>query len=337
MTEEGKETSLLMFSLLRDNNRKVYKLSNSRKYMKTQTWKSLHIFDNPEPVSKIKLKDSPSEMPKGIEEIIRKNWDTQLKRKQFANKRTNTEIRPYHLDNSKQPLNASYEKNNPKMWPGPIISFKKIQMNDSGIELLVGQTSFPFIEGLKDKEISKLYDKQGIKKEYPLSICTYALTQDDQLTLTVRGNKTNMYPGRLHGEGGNPPFTNTKIAQHQAEEMEDEILVQPSEYNSNELKFLGIILEMDEFPNTPDLVGWVPVNLEAEEIRERVSKRSLDKRPNDAIGVVFAPSKEGELFDYLVRKTHPIQYSPPAHGGLVLYGHHNFGNDWSKNLLEKLK
>ena len=45
---------------------------------------------------------------------------------------------------------------------------------------------------------------------------------------------------------------------------------------------------------------------------------------------------EGELFDYLANKTHPIPYCPSAQGGLVLYGHHNFGNEWSDKLLEKL-
>ncbi|MBU0460289.1 MAG: hypothetical protein KKH52_03090 [Nanoarchaeota archaeon] len=308
--------------------------------MRTQTWESLHVFKNPESPDRIKFRDSPLEMPVGVDEVIRQNWDTQLKQKQeqLSKTKIDTEIKVYHLDTSENPLNALYEGDKPKMWPGPVVSLKDVQTSDSGIELLVGQTYFPFIAGSKDEKISKLYNEQEIVKPRPaLAICTYALTQDGQLTLTVRGSRTNMYPGRLYGQGGNPLFTNINISEHQADEMRDEILVQPNEYDSNELRFSGIVVDREQLADKPDLVGWVPVNIEAGCIKERVYKRNPDKRPNDAIGVVFAPSTEGELFDYILQKTHPVQYCPPAHGGLVLYGHHNFGSEWSKDLLKKLE
>ncbi len=307
--------------------------------MRTQTWESLSVFDYPEYADNVRLRDSPLEMPVGIDEVIRQNWDKQLAQKQEQLLRTgiNTKIRAYHLDTSKKSLNALYEEDKPVMWPGPVVSLKDTQTSDSGIDLIVGQTYFPFIAGLKDEEVSGLYERQGIVKPRPaLAICTYALTQDGQLTLTVRGIRTSIYPGRLYGQGGNPLFTDTDVSKHQSDELRNEILVQPDEYDLNGLGFSGIIVDREQFPDKPDLVGWVPVNLEAGHIRERVYKRSPDKRPNDAIGVVFAPSTEGELFDYLLQRTHPVQFCPPAHGGLILYGHHNFGSDWSNELLKRL-
>ena len=305
--------------------------------MKTKTWESLCIFNVPLSGAEVRFKDSPLVAPNGVEEIIRKNWDSQLKQKQeqLTKIGIKTEIRPYSLDSSEAPLNALYEGSSAKMWPGLVVSLKYIQKTDFGIDLLVGQTCFPFIAGLKDEAVSRLYKEQGISKPRPaLGICTYALTQDDQIALTVRGSRTNMYPGRLYGQGGNPLFTNTDIPAHQAGEMKEEILVEDSEYGS--FRFGGIIIDLEQLPDKPDLVGWVPIDLESEEIRRRVYSRNLENRPNDSVGVVFAPSSEEGLFDYLVKRTHSIQYCPHAHGGLVLYGHHHFGDEWSNKLLSKL-
>lgn len=311
-----------------------------QKNMKTQTWEALYIFDKPEFGSRFSFRDSPLEMPEEIDRIIKRNWNTQLRQKkeQLSKIGITTEIRPYPADTSENPWNALYEGDKQIMWPGSVVSLKDVQKKDSGIELLVGQTYFPFIVGLNDEDVSRLYEKQGIAKPRPaLAIGTYALTQDNKLTLTVRGSRTNLYPGRLYGQGGNPLFTNTDILKHQADEMKDEILIEPNEYDPEELRFSGIVADNEQLPNKPDLIGWIPVNLESGKIRERVYKRPSNERPNDAIGVVFAPSTEGELFDYIAQQTHPVQYCPSAIGGLVLYGHHNFGSDWSTSLLKTLE
>lgn len=311
--------------------------------MKTSTWETLKIFDNPINGRAIKLVDSPLEMPGGVEEIIRKNWDKQLREKQGSLSSSNitTEILPYHQDNSENPLNALYEDDKPKMWPGPVVSLKEISIHDSGIDLHVGQTYFPFIAALKDEEVSKLYTDKGITKPRPaLAICTYALTTDNHITLTVRSIKTNMYPGRAYGQGGNPLFTNTDIVYHQMEEMKEEILVCPKEYNLDSFMFAGIVVDREDLPDKPDLIGWIPVSLESEEILERVSQREMSQRPNDAIGVSFIPSSEGELFDtlshVLSERINKDLLCPPALGGLFLYGKFNFGDEWVRRLLKKI-
>jgi len=202
------------------------------------------------------------------------------------------------------------------MWPGPVVSLKEVRQTGSGrIELLVGQTTFPFIAALSKENVSKLYTEQGIAKPRPaIAICTYALTNDGKLALTVRGQRTNMYPGRLYGQGGNPLTTNTSIVQHQIDESKDELNLPDFSVNrlSGKFRFTGVVIDNEALPGKPDLVGWVPVDLSSDDIRERVYQRALSERPNDAVGVVFAPSDADGLFDYLVNGTHTSQYCPPS-------------------------
>ena len=81
--------------------------------METRTWETLCIFDEPKNVKQINFIESVLEMPNGVEDVIRIGWNNQLelKQRQLAKDNISTEILPYHLDNSAQPLSALYEKN----------------------------------------------------------------------------------------------------------------------------------------------------------------------------------------------------------------------------------
>lgn len=312
--------------------------------VKTDIWDVLHCFEVPLEAKRIELVDTPLKMPIGVDEAIRKSWNLQLvsKQEQLSKSGICTGIKPYHNDTSSLPLNALYEGEKCKMWPGPVISLTSWQeMNEEDnnvFRLYVGQTSFPFIAGLKDPEISKLYGLQGIPKPRPaLAVCTFASTLDKKLVLTLRGQKTPMYPGRMYGQGGNPLFTNVDITVHQKDENRDEILLNEEDYLLGKgPSFLGLIVDTEQLPDKPDIVGYYPVNIESESLLERIQQRPLDKRPNDAIGISFAPSEEGKLFDYLAKETIPKQFCPPAHGGLVLYGSSMYGKKWAEDLLKKL-
>lgn len=224
------------------------------------------------------------------------------------------------------------------MWPGPVVTLTGYNLKEHSLELELGQLSFPFVAALNDKKVLDLYEEQQISKpRKPLGVCTYAVTQDDKIVLTVRGERTNIYPGRLYGQGGQPKFTDVDILQEQVEEMETEILLTEKNYDRDNMRFLGLIEDQDELADKPDLIGYVPVNLESGDIKEKVYSRAINKRPNDVIGVVFAPATEGGLNDYLSNQTRPVQYCPPAHGGLVLYGNQKFGPEWTNDLMKKLE
>ncbi len=292
-----------------------------------ENWRILNRFARTFNGEAISFIDSPISYPEGVEEAVRKSWNLQLRKKQNALKMNgvNTEIKPYHLDKANNPLNALYEGKQTKMWPGPVVSLQSVLEKNEGINLLVAQTSFPFIAALKDEKISNLYESREIEKPRPsLAICTYALTLDDKLVLTVRGERTNMYPRRFYGQGGNPLYTNTNIVEHQIDEMQDEILVNPKDYNPSNFVFGGLIEDREDFPEKPDLIGWVPVNLEYGQIKERVRKRAIEERPNDSIDVTFVPATKHGLHDYL-SNINPKEFCPSALGGLFLYEIHNFG------------
>jgi len=308
--------------------------------MKTRTWEFMCTTGMPLKGEKVRFIDSPLRKPEGVDEAIRINWNKQLAEKQLelAEKNIVAEIKPYHEDKSNDPLGALYHEDAPKMWPGPAVSLKLMESDGSYLNLLVGQTFYPFIAGLNDEKISNLYVEQGIDIPRPaLGICTFALTSDEQIALTVRGALTNVYPGRFYGQGGNAKFVDTNVIEHQTQEMIDEILVEPSDYSTENFRFGGLVLDMEVYPGKPDLVGWIPVNMEAEDIRERVYQRPLADRPPDVIGIAFAPNNATGLLEYLTNSTHPIHYCPSANAGLVLYGAHKFGLDWAQEVVDRLE
>ena len=302
--------------------------------METKYWKAFELFDEPVNGRHIHLVKTYIGVPGEIELLINKHWNQQLIKKQAELKKSyiETEIREIEGD-----IKVLYEDGKSIMWPGPCVSLNNIKLVSKYVNLSVMQTSFPYIEASKDPEITKKFKEMGIPVPTPpLSICTYAITQDSHLVLTVRGLKTTVYPGRHYGAGGNIKTVDSNIVSHQKSELADEILVNPDEYNPDEFYFGDIVIDMESFPKKPDLVGWVSVNLDSIDIIERVYKRNPADRPNDASNVLFISSKDGELFDYLA-KTDPRQFCPTAHAGLITYGKHHFGGKWAEQLLKTIK
>lgn len=223
-----------------------------------KTWGILHTFQNPIKGQNILLREVTIKHPNGVEDLIRNNWDKQLTTKQTQLTEqgiSGLTIQPYHGDKSLTPLNALYEAGIAKMWPGPAITLVSFKENYPMVELKVAQTYFPFIAALNNPQIRNLYISQSIEIPRPsLGICTFAETNDGRLTLTVRGQRTNMYPGRLYDQGGNPLFPTVNPVEHQIAEMSDEILVNPESYNPRKMEFGGITEDKEMLPGKPDLV-----------------------------------------------------------------------------------
>lgn len=306
--------------------------------MEARTWGILNRFKPPVSVDNIQFKPTTLQQPPGVDQLIRADWEERVSAKQaeLAQAGDVMEIRPYHRDLSERPLSALYKREEAKMWPGPAITLIDISQSITRPKIIlhVAQTSFPFIAELKNPEVSRLYKEAGINIPRPsLAICTFAITLDGQLTLTVRGMRTNMYPGRKYGQGGNPLFTSTDILQHQRDEMVDEILVDPSKYNPREFQFGGIAEDQEELPGKPDLISWVPVNLTSDDIKEGVLGR--ENHPNDAVDVAFVSSDAEALQGHLATED-PHNYCPPAFAGLILYGSARYGSLWEQDLLKEL-
>lgn len=302
-----------------------------------RTWEILHAFQAPVEGKNIHFREARITQPIGIDNLIRTSWDKQLEVKQAQLAERGIQgltIKPYQEDKSPTPLNALYEEGAAKMWPGPAITLVHIEDNFPHIELSVAQTYFPFIAALSDPQIRDLYTSYGLEiPRPPLAIVTFAETNDSKLTLTVRGQRTNMYPGRFSGQGGNPLFVTMTPTEHQIEEMADEILVTPQSYNPRSIQFGGIVEDREELLGKADLAGWVRVGLDSEEIERRV--RTRINHPNDAIAVDFVPANDEGLLKHIAL-ANPTDYCPPAYAGLILYGRMHFGELWQQDLLKQL-
>lgn len=310
--------------------------------MEIRTWEILHIFEALLKGKDIQMSGVDLPKPIGLDDRIRKSWAEQLLKKQTELSRTGitVDIRPYHLDSSKDPLGALYEGDTPKMWPGPVVTLREVERDithgSNRVILRVGQMFYPYIVALQDPEIIKLYEVEGIDIPTPaLGICTPVLTADNQLALTVRGSRTSIYPGRMHSPGGQPLLVNTDVIQHQRDEIKEEILVDPKEL-VGEFYFSGMVLDQEIFKNKPDLTGWVRTELDAGNIREKLFKTDPAKRPPDVQGVVFAPATESGLLAYMTEYTNPVNFCPPTVGSLWLFGRSQYGQDWANDVIKKL-
>ncbi len=298
------------------------------------TWGILHRFEKLLGGESIKFTEVPLVIPPGIDPIIWANWNRQLRDKQqeMAIKGEHLEIRPYD-QNSK--LNALYNHNGEiKMWPGSVVTLIGVEENTGKVVIKVAKASYPYIAAINSPEVDELYSYNLLPKPRPaLAVCTFALTSDNNLTMTVRGERTNVYPSRKYGQGGNPQNPKDDIVKHQMHEMEEEISVEPSDYDPSGFRFAAVVEDKEEFPGKTDLVGWVPVNLSSEEIARRVKTR--EKHPNDAVAVAFVPMTPDGLMKHLI-ETDPKTYCPPAYAGLVVYGFFANGVEWMRDLIKKL-
>ena len=307
--------------------------------MKKQLWRILEFFDPPIKGTDITFKEVKLNTPEGVDEIIRKDWEKQLLAKQedLAKLGRATNIKPYHLDSSDKPLQALYEGEKAVMWPGQVITLVGVNKKNNKVSLDVGETSFPFINGLKNPEITKLYEKAGIQKPIPaMAISTLAITSDNYIVMTLRGPATNMYPGRIYGQGGNPTSTKTKVVEHQIEEMEDEILVTKKDYNPRDFMFGGICIDEELLPGKPDLIGWIPIKLDSKTLEQRVKSRDIKSRPSDAVDIVFIPNNDKDLFKVLTDKEACKKFNPPGYASLFVYGRAIFGKPWAEKVMKTI-
>lgn len=295
------------------------------------TWSIREKFSRPIIGADVLLEEVSLQWPEGFDERIRANWQQQVEEEHAI---TGFEIRPYHMDES---MNALYDGETPKMWPGSVISLQSYRVDGDTLILRVGQTSFPYIKGVQDEELRDLFDRQGMHIPPPaIAVNNLPLTIDDKIALTLRGN-VNKYPHRFYGIGGDPTTVDTNIVQHQLDELEDEMLVPPDAYDTSGYRFIAIIDDGEDLPGKPDLVGWVQLSETSDMMKERYLTRPRSERPEDAVGLRFAPSTEGELFHYLTRVAHPRMFTPSTFAGLILYGGEQYGQEWSDRVLRELE
>ena len=305
----------------------------------SRPWTLAHVFREPVLGDRVALREVALELPPGVASLLRQHWRGQLEAKQaaLAILGVPTRIAPYPSATTAEALYEGVDFDRPCLWPGPCLTLRRVAENDRGVELEVAALTYPFIAALGDERIAGLFTARGEHPPSPaLAVCVFVVTADDLIVLSVRGPRTSVYPGRLYGLGGNPERADQGVVAAAVNEIADEAGIAPDELEGASFRFGGIVTDGAAFAGKPDLIGWVSARLDAADVSERVCARPEPERPGDAVAVVFAPSSEGELFDYLARRTDAAQFCPSALGGLVLYGFCHYGRPWAHELLARM-
>jgi len=290
---------------------------------------SLAIFSQPLSSKSISFEKSPLTFSEKILQQVTEHWILQLRQKQYqlSKKGIPAKIKSYSSFHDHN-LDALFVNEKPVMWPGSCVTLRDWHVNNGSAILFVSELSYPFIAALSDENfLNKLHDENFHSLRPPLAVCTFAITSDSFLVLTVRGIATPVYPGRFYGQGGNPQHSQIDLLQHQLEEMEEELLIKPDEVMHDSLKFFGIVEDQENFPRKPDLIGTVKISLSSHELKDRFESRLHNNRPPDVADTRLIHFDDENLFDFLKSET-PKNFCPPAHGGLLLVGMREFGVDW---------
>ncbi len=305
------------------------------------TWEPLKIFNKPVKGHNIRFVPTGAEIPEILVQKAQLSWNNELKELQAKLKHQEgieSDIRPYHENLTSQRWNALYGADRCIRWPGPCLALIDLNEQESNheaeVDLVVAQSYRPFFNILNDPDSKKILKKHGLSKWMPpLDICTYLITQDGKIALSLRGPKVT-YQNMYYGIGGNPETLEVSIIQHQQQEIADEVQLSPDEYQPN-FYFGGLVTDQDLHPGKPSLDGWIGIPQDSEELVKIFSQRPIELREPDAIEVHFAPTSEDALFDFIVKKG-ANSFCAPGLGALSLFGYHHFGQSWSEKLNQAL-
>jgi hypothetical protein len=291
------------------------------------TSNSLVVFQQPIHHSLIAIEEILLEFSESVFLQLRNHWFIQLRKKQLQllQQEITSEIRGYDKGHP-EGLLALFAGEKCLMWPGKCVTLLHWKYDTDGLKLTVGEITYPFIAALGDEEFQKSVADQNLKAiRPPLAVCTFAITTDRMLVLTVRGKTTNVYPGRFYGQGGNPTTAHFSLLQHQLDELNDELLLAPDEVIHDSLQFNGIIEDCEAFPRKPDLIGTVQLKLSSQELADRFYSRPSHQRPTDVADIRLIPFNANALRDFLDSETQPTDFCPPARGGMRLISQFHFG------------
>lgn len=274
-------------------------------------------FSQPVPADNIIIMHEPLAIPDRAMEAMEEYWAHQLKEKQTALYDAGI-MATIRMDRTLHSLPSLYVNEKPVMWPGTAVTLRNAQINSGLVQLTVSDIPYPFIAALNHAGFERQSGLDALALRPPLAICTFAITNDNMLVLTVRGQTTNVYPGRIYGQGGNPQQASFDIVAHQLEEMADELMVAPFEVDADSFQFYGLVEDLELFPRKPDLVGIVRLRMTAAALLSRFEQRPEQDRPPDVVKVLCIPFNKKTVTHFLQHEKSMADFCPPAYAGLRL-------------------
>lgn len=141
-------------------------------------------------------------------------------------------------------------------------------------------------------------------------------TRDGRIPLTIRGEKTPVYPGRLYSPGGGPTPDQTPT-ESLIEEIGEEIGLRPKEHFDLEKMIMLALVSDTNFAGSghsrPELVAYLPLNVSFAEV-EQIRGEKAQKQP-DVWGITSMAGSLDGLILGLSANTQPL--CPPTEAGLV--------------------
>lgn len=279
---------------------------------------ALAIFDPPLSAEGILFKKTTLNFSPADSQKLNEYWNQALilKQQELREKEIVATIENYGRG-QEQMLNALFVNGRAVMWPGNAVTLRGWNYDGEKLQMEISELSYAFTGALSNPGFRKaIGDRSLINLRPPFAICTFAITTDNYLVLTVRGMGTNVYPGRYYGQGGNPTSCDFDLAQHQLEETTDELNIADTDINLGSLQFSGIAEDREAFPGKPDLIGWVRLNIDAKTLQTKFEERPVSDRPPDAAGLHLVSLRGNSLTDFLQNEVTANEFCPPAWCGL---------------------
>jgi 8-oxo-dGTP pyrophosphatase MutT (NUDIX family) len=263
-----------------------------------RTWKIQELFGTPLPPGKFRMRQVAARWPAATVERVRRSWRAEIER--FCAK-----LGPrYRIHPSQAPWPSVYRGRTRILWPGRVFALRAIERN-SALTFHLAPVNFAWITA-------------GVPRAHIFGIVTFAITSDRFIILTLRGDRANVYPGSLHGNGGNPDRIES-VEEHQIRETEEEIGVRRSEIVRDSMRFGGIGTNLiAPLPGKPVLSGWLHLSIPARKVIRRVRAVPVDDRPGDAVDVQ-AVKLDAPAVDSLLKRR---DVCPSALAGLAILKHH---------------
>jgi hypothetical protein len=265
-------------------------------------FRTRELFERPIPPDRIRMREIPARWPASTHERVLRSWRREL-RTFCGTLGPGFEIRPYENG-----WPAVFRGDRPVLWPGRVFALESYSLRRT-LTLNLAAINFAWVSA-----------RSVVSRTF--GIVTFAIASDDKIILTVRGDRANLCPHQLHGNGGNPDRIEP-VQDHQFRETEEEILVPRSDIVPGSMRFGGISETLVYPKLKPNLCGWLRLSIPSREVLRRVRSRPLDDRPGDAVDVETIDCSPDGIDAMLSRRKLPM--CPSGAAGLAILRHHLFG------------
>lgn len=261
------------------------------------------LFPRPVAPERIVLREVPVRWPKSMVDRVRRSWNRELKRFR-ATLGPGYDIRP-----SPDGWPGVYRGERPILWPGRVYALRSVSRGRA-LTFRLAPINFAWVSA-----------RSVVSRTF--GVVTFAIASDGKIILTRRGERANLCPHQLHGNGGNPDRIEP-VEEHQIRETEEEILAARTEIVPDSMRFGGVS-ETLVYPRLkPNLCGWLRLSISSTEVIRRVRARPLDERPGDAVDVHVVDCTPKGIDSILARRTIPL--CPSGAAGLTILRRHLFGD-----------